>query len=105
TMGGLCVACVLWIVLARVTHVPLSFQSRPLVGLGLAVLAAIGVQAIGLNLWPAGRAVVMASVLLVYLAVIVVFKVVPRRHLRPLSRMARASMRSGIGGQDPTAFV
>ena len=103
TISGLLVACALWVLVVRgLMKSPLSFEPRRLAGLGGAVAIAALVQAIGLQVWPAGRAAVLALVLLSYLAAVLGFEVVPRRHFRPLARLGRAALRKGMGGQDPT---
>ncbi len=102
TILGVAVACVMWIVRARKAQTTPSLEARPLAGLLAAVAIALSVQAIGLSVWPAGRAVVMTLVLASYVATILCMEVVPRRHFKPLSRLARAALRSGLGGQDPT---
>jgi O-antigen/teichoic acid export membrane protein len=102
-IGGLLTASLLWIGAAKwLMDAPLPFQRRPLGGLlGAVALTAI-VQTAGLHLWPTGRPLVLALALACYLAALVAFGAVPRRHLRPLWHLARAAMRRGIGGQDPT---
>jgi len=100
---GLLCACLTWIVLARRAQAAFSFEARPLAVLGAAVAIAASVQAIGLSLWPAGRPVVLALALASYLVTLVALQVIPRRHVRPLSRLARAALRKGLGGTDPTS--
>jgi O-antigen/teichoic acid export membrane protein len=103
TTSGLLIACALWVVVVRgVLKNPLSFERRPLTGLAGAVAIAVLVQVIGLSVWPAGRPLVLALTLLSYLAAVLAFGVVPRRHFRPLRRLARAAVRKGVGGRDPT---
>ncbi len=104
TIGGLLVACVLWVVVVRgLMKTSLSFEPRRLAGLAGAVAIAALVQAVGLHVWPAGRAPVLALVLFSYLAAVLAFEVVPRRHFKPLTGLARAAVRKGMGGQDPTS--
>jgi O-antigen/teichoic acid export membrane protein len=104
--GGLIVSCLMWVVLAkglaRNEDASFSIEARPLVGLAAAVAVAAGIQGIGLSVWPSGRPIVLALVLASYLIVIVKLEVVPRRHFRPLTRLARAALRKGLGGNDPT---
>ena len=45
----------------------------------------------------------LALVLLGYLAAVLAFGVVPRRHFKPLARLGRAAVSKGVGGQDPTS--
>jgi O-antigen/teichoic acid export membrane protein len=102
-IGGLLTASLLWIAVAKgLMHASLSFRSGPLAGLGGAVALAAIVQVVGLHLWPAGRPLVLALTLASYLTALVGFGAVPRRHLGPLRHMARAAVRRGVGGQDPT---
>ncbi len=99
---GVLVACTLWIATVRgLMNASISFQARPLIGLALAVALAAAVQAIGLHLWPTGRPVVLGVVLASYLGAVISLGVVPPRHLRLLGRLARASVRRGMGGADP----
>ena len=100
---GLLVACAMWIVLARKTETSASIEARPLVGLAAAIAIAASVQAVGLSVWPAGRAVVLALVLASYVIALVAIKVIPRRHLKPLLRLARSALRRGLAETDPTA--
>jgi O-antigen/teichoic acid export membrane protein len=105
TISGLLVACALWTAVVRgLMKTSLNFEARPLAGLAGAVAIAALVQAVGLHLWPAGQAVVLALVLLSYLTAVLAFGVVPRRHFKPLARLARAAARKGnVSGQDPTS--
>jgi O-antigen/teichoic acid export membrane protein/SAM-dependent methyltransferase len=99
---ALLVACTAWLTVVKVVlKVSISFQARPLLGLAAAVAIAATVQFVGEAVWPAGHPVVLGLVLLSYLAGVVAFGVVPRRHLRPLLRLARAATRGGMGGADP----
>ncbi len=98
---ALLAACAMWIVLAIRARTPVSIEARQLVGLGVAVAVAAIVQAVGLGVWPSGRAVVLVAVLASYIAALVVGRVIPRRHLRPLSRLTRAALRNGMGGRNP----
>jgi O-antigen/teichoic acid export membrane protein len=102
TIVGVTAACLMWTVRASRAKAPLSFEARPLAGLAGAFAIAASVQAIGLSLWPAGRPVVLALVLASYLVAILALQVIPRKHLKPLSRLARAALRGGLGGTDPT---
>jgi hypothetical protein len=104
TISGLLIACALWIgVVKGLVKSPLIFEARPLAGLAAAVAIAASVQAVGLRVWPAGQPVVLALVLLSYLTAVLAFEVVPRRHFKPLARLARATVRKGgVGEQDPT---
>lgn len=102
-IGGLLIASLLWIAVAKgLMHASLNFQVRPLAGLAGAVATTAIVQAVGLHLWPAGRPLVLIVALVSYLTALVAFGAVPRRHLKPLSGLARAAVRNGVGGQDPT---
>ena len=106
TIGGLIVSCLMWMVLARTQakkeDASLDYEARPLIGLMAAVAIAGSIQAIGLSLWPAGRPVVLVLVFASYVLAIAAFEVVPRRHFKPLARLARAAFRKGMGGNDPT---
>ena len=100
---GLLVACALWVAVVKgLMKSSLSFEPRRLAGLGGAVAIAALVQALGLQLWPAGRPLVLILVLLSYIAAVLAFQVVPRRHFKPLAGLARAAVRKGVGGRDPT---
>jgi O-antigen/teichoic acid export membrane protein len=103
TISGLLIACALWIAVVRgMLKTSLSFEARPLAGLAAAVAIAALVQAVGLRLWP--QPVVLPLVLLSYLTAVLAFGVVPRRHFKPLTRLARATVRKGsVGEQDPTS--
>jgi O-antigen/teichoic acid export membrane protein len=103
TISGLLVACALWIAVVRgLMKTSLSFEARPLAGLAGAVAIAAAVQAVGLRLWP--EPVTHALVLLSYLTAVLAFGVVPRRHFKPLARLARATVRKGgVGERDPTS--
>jgi O-antigen/teichoic acid export membrane protein len=101
--GGLLAAIALWIAVARwLMGATLEFQARPLVGLAGAVALAVLVQVAGLHLWPAGRPLVLVLTLASYLVALVAFGAVPRHHFKPLASLARATVRRGIGGRDPT---
>jgi O-antigen/teichoic acid export membrane protein len=102
TTLGLVVACLMWLVLVSRAEESFSFEARPLAGLAAAIVIAVAIQVIGLTLWPAGRAVVLALVLASYAIAIVALEVIPRRHFKPLLRLARAALRKGLGGMDPT---
>lgn len=99
---ALLVACSMWIVLAIRAKTSVGVQARPLVGLAVAVALAASIQAIGLSLWPAGRAEVLAVVFVSYVIAGAAIGVIPRRHFDLLWRLARASLRGGLGGKDPT---
>jgi O-antigen/teichoic acid export membrane protein len=100
---ALLVACLLWAVVVRgILKTSLNFQVRALAGLVGAVAIAAAVQAVGLHFWPAGRPLVLVLVLVSYIAAVLAFGVIPHRHFRPLARLARAAIRKGVGGQDPT---
>jgi O-antigen/teichoic acid export membrane protein len=104
TLVGLLVSCLLWVGVAKgLMGITLGFDSRPLAGLGIAVACAIGVQGIGLQLWPAGRPFVLAMVFVVYFAVLAALRVVPRGHLRMVPRLARAALRSSAPEREPAA--
>ncbi len=99
---GLLVACTMWIVLAIRARASVSLEARPLVGLAAAVAIAASVQVIGLALWPGGRAVVLTLVFASYAITLFTLRVIPRRHFKPLSRLARAALRSELGSNSPT---
>jgi O-antigen/teichoic acid export membrane protein len=103
TISGLLIACALWIAVVRgMLKTSLSFEARPLAGLAGAVAIAALVQDVGLRVWP--QPVVLPLVLLSYLTAVLAFEVVPRRHFKPLARLARATVRKGsVGEQDPTS--
>jgi O-antigen/teichoic acid export membrane protein len=102
-IAGLLLASLVWVVAARwLGSNQLEFQLRPLCGLTGAVAMAAGVQAVGLHLWPSGRPLVLALTLVIYLAALVALGAVPRRHIRPLWRLVRASARRGKTSKDPT---
>lgn len=104
TIAGMLFACLMWIVVVRfLMKGSVSFQARPLAGLGAAVATAATVQGVGLSVWPAGRPVVLALVLASYVTTILALGVVPRRHLRQLLRLARATVRQRVRQEDPTA--
>jgi O-antigen/teichoic acid export membrane protein len=106
TISGLLGACALYAVAVRVLmKTALNFQIRPLAGLVGAVAVAGLVQVVGLHFWPAGRPLVLVLVLLSYLAAVLALGVVPRRHFKALAGLARAAMRKGVGGQDPTTGI
>jgi len=106
TISGLLVACLLWtVVVTRLMNATFTYEARPLACLVAAVALAGSIQWVGLSVWPAGRAVVLLLVLVVYGVSLAVLGVIPRRHIRLLSRLARAAGREGIGGQDPTMGV
>jgi len=98
---GLLVACTMWIVLAIRAHTQVSIEARPLLGLAAAVAIAASVQAVGLALWPSERAAVLALVFASYIATLVATSVIPRRHLKPLSLLARSALRGGLGSANP----
>ena len=100
---GLLAACTMWIVLGIRSRSPVSIDARPLLGLAAAVAIAASVQAIGLSVWPSERAAVLAVVSVSYIATLVAIGVIPRRHLKPLSRLARAALRGGMGTTNPEA--
>ncbi len=89
----------MWLVLARRHNASVAVDVRPLVGLAAATAIAACVQALGLALWPAGRAVVLVAVLLSYVTVLLAFRVVPKTHYRPLARLARAAVHSDLGAK------
>lgn len=104
TICGMLITCALWIVAVKcLMGASISFEPKPLIGLATAVAIAIAVQAIGLAVWPAGRPVVMALVLVSYVGAVFAFKVVPRRHIGLLRRLASVAARRGMGGADPTS--
>ncbi len=104
TISGLLVACTLWVAVVKlVFKTSLSFELRPLLGLAGAVAIAALVQVVGLQVWPAGRVLVLALVLVSYIIAVLAFEVVPRKHFKPLAQLSRAAVRKGVGGQDPTA--
>ncbi len=98
---GLLVACTMWIALAIRAHTPVSVEARPLAGLAGAVAIAASVQAVGLSLWPSERAAVLALVFASYIAALVAIRVIPRRHLKPLSQLARSALRGRLGATNP----
>jgi O-antigen/teichoic acid export membrane protein len=103
TISGLLIASTLWVAVVKgVMKASLSFEPRRLAGLAGAVVVAALVQGVGLLVWPAGRPLVLAAVLLSYIAAVFVFEVVPRTHFKPLAQLSRAAVRKGVGGQDPT---
>lgn len=98
---GLLVACTMWLVLAIRAGTSLSVEARPLAGLAAAVAIAAVIQVIGLSVWPAGRAAVLALVFASYMIALLTLEVIPRRHFKPLLRLARAALRGGLGGKSP----
>jgi O-antigen/teichoic acid export membrane protein/SAM-dependent methyltransferase len=104
TICAMLITCALWIAAVKILmKASISFEPRPLIGLAAAVAIAVAVQAVGLQVWPAGRPVVMALVLVSYLGAVYAFSVVPRRHLGLLRRLTGVAVRRGIGGTDPTS--
>jgi len=99
---GLLAACSLWIALAISARARVSLDARPLVGLAAAAAVATTIQVVGLALWPTARAVVLTLVFAGYLTTLLALKVIPRRHFKPLSRLARAALRSELGSSSPT---
>jgi O-antigen/teichoic acid export membrane protein len=103
TITGMLFACLMWtVVVTRFMGGTFVFEAQPLTRLAAAAAAAGTVQWVGLSLWPAGRPLVLVLVLVVYLTTVAVLGVIPRRHIRLLSHLARAAGREGMGGQDPT---
>ena len=101
---GLLVTCVIWIAAVRgLMQASLAIEARPLAGLAGAVALAVAIQALGLQLWPGERPLVLTLTLAGYAAAIVAFGVVPRPHWQLLGRLARTALRRGVGGGDPTA--
>jgi O-antigen/teichoic acid export membrane protein len=98
---GLLAACATWVGLAIREEARVSIEARQLIGLGVAVAIAAVVQAIGLTVWPGGRAEVLVLVAASYAIAVLALGVIPRRHLRPLSRLARAALRSELGASSP----
>jgi O-antigen/teichoic acid export membrane protein len=99
---GLGSGCLLWLfVVKRIERIPSSLESRQLAGLGVVVLTASTIQIVGLQLWPAGRVVVMVLVVLSYAALILGLRVVPLAHLRPLWRLAKHAVVGKVGTHDP----
>jgi O-antigen/teichoic acid export membrane protein len=100
---GLLVGCLMWVVLAmRAEVVPLSLTAKPLAGLAAAVATALTIQGVGLSIWPGGRAVILALTLASYVITVAALGVIPRRHFKLLSQLARAALHKGLGGNDPT---
>jgi SAM-dependent methyltransferase/O-antigen/teichoic acid export membrane protein len=103
-IAGLVVACLVWIgVVKGLMDASLSFEARPLAGLGAAVAIAAAIQAIGLRLWPGERPLVLVLVLAGYATAILAFDVVPRRHWALLGSLVRTALRRGAGGQSAAA--
>ncbi|HST55738.1 MAG TPA: polysaccharide biosynthesis C-terminal domain-containing protein [Solirubrobacteraceae bacterium] len=103
TLAGLALGCMLWVsVVTRVEHAPFPFELGRLAGLAAIVAALAAVQALGETLWPAGRAAVLALVVLAYPALIWKLRVIPREHVRPLLGLARAAIRERVGTHNPT---
>jgi O-antigen/teichoic acid export membrane protein len=99
---GLGTACLmLTFFVTRLEHARFSFERRRLAGLLGAVLIAGTVQVAGDALWPDGRALVLALVVLSYVAVMALTGVVPRAHVRPLIDLAKAALRERISAEDP----
>ncbi|HTD58910.1 MAG TPA: oligosaccharide flippase family protein, partial [Solirubrobacteraceae bacterium] len=104
TIAGVLFACLMWIAVVRLLMKgSVSFETRPLACLGVAVAIAVAVQGAGLSLWPAGRPVVLALVLTSYVTAVLALGVVPRRHFGQLLRLARATVRQRVRREDPTA--
>ena len=93
----------MWIVLAIRHNASVSIEARPLVGLAAATVASRRcVQALGPGSlarrrarwcsWRCSRATSIA---------LLAFRVIPRRHFRPLARLARAALRSELGAKNP----
>jgi O-antigen/teichoic acid export membrane protein len=100
---GLGAGCLLWlVVVSRVEKVtpPLDFRRLAGVGAILAILATI--QLVGARLWPAGRAEVLALMVVAFVTLLLALRVVPREHLRPLLRLAKHAAGGRIGMHDPT---
>ncbi len=104
TICGMLITCALWVAVVKVLmKASISFEPRPLIGLAAAVAIALAIQTVGLQVWPAGRPLVMALVLASYLGAVFAFNVVPRRHLGLLRRLTGVAVRRGFGGTDPTS--
>jgi O-antigen/teichoic acid export membrane protein len=104
TISGLVVACLCWIVVVKgLMKTPLNFEARPLIRLAMAVVIAAAVQVVGLHIWPDGRSLILALVLLSYITSLLALGVIPRKHLEFMPGLLRAAGRKGVGGQDPTA--
>jgi SAM-dependent methyltransferase/O-antigen/teichoic acid export membrane protein len=101
-IGGVLMSCLLWILAVRgLMKASISFQARPLIGLAVAVALASAIQGVGAHVWPSGRAVVLALVVVSYFGAVIGLGVVPPRHLRLLARFARAAVRRGMSTVDP----
>jgi SAM-dependent methyltransferase len=105
-IAGLLLACAAWLAVVRgLMKASLSFEARPLAGLAGAVAIAVAAQAIGLRLLPGAKPLVLAMTFAVYLAAVLAFGVVPRRHRRLLARLVRTALRRGVGAGDPGAAL
>ncbi len=103
-IAGLLLACAIWLgVVTGVMKASLSFEVRPLLGIAGAVAIAVSIQAVGLNVWPGERPLVLTATLIGYVGAILIFNVVPRQHWRLLGRLARTALRRGVGAQNPGA--
>jgi SAM-dependent methyltransferase/O-antigen/teichoic acid export membrane protein len=105
-IAGLLLACAAWLMVVRgLMKASLSFEAGPLAGLAGAVAIAVATQAIGLRLLPSAKPLVLAMTFAVYLAAVLAFGVVPRRHRRLLARLVRTALRRGVGAGDPGAAL
>jgi O-antigen/teichoic acid export membrane protein len=100
---GLGMGCLLWLtVVKRIERVPSPLDSRRVAAIGVTVLAVAAIQLIGARLWPAGQAVVLAVMVIVYVGLMLGLRVVPTEHLRPLLRLLKQAVVGRVGTHNPT---
>lgn len=102
---GLLVGCLMWVILAMRAESSPRFAAKRLAGLAAAVAVGLTIQGIALSVWPSGRAVILALVLASFVITMAALDVIPRRHFKPLSQLARAALHKGLGGNDPTVNI
>jgi O-antigen/teichoic acid export membrane protein len=99
---GLGAGSLLWLVVVRrVERVAAPIDARRLAGVGAILLILASIQLVGTQLWPAGRMEVLTLMVVLYVALLLGLRVVPRTHLRPLLRLAKHAVVGRIGGHDP----
>jgi O-antigen/teichoic acid export membrane protein len=99
---GLGAGCLLWLtVVRRVEQVPSPLDSRRVAGVGVVVLVVGAIQLIGAQLWPAGEALALVLMVLVYVGLLLGLQIVPRAHLRPLLRLGKHAVVGRVGTHNP----
>jgi O-antigen/teichoic acid export membrane protein len=102
-MVGLGAACALWLVVVkRVEQVDAPIDARSVRRVAAIVLTVAAIQIVGERLWPGGRPELLALMVLTYAALLLRLRVVPREHLRPLSRLAKHAAIGRVGTHNPT---